>query len=187
MSWNVRRMRVVLTSLLALVLLAVAAPAEILDPMQDPDAMPKPAKAAPKKKASKTKAGKKAVAKKAAEKLEPEPSAASADDPSVVKFTRDIAPILVANCLGCHNPDRKRGEFDLSTFKKLIGGAKGGSEKVLVANNPEESILIQRVKGELEPKMPPGNANLRRRRSTSSKPGSRLGLCWTLVLTTALP
>ena len=29
---------------------------------------------------------------------------------SGVKFSRDIAPILVGNCIGCHNPERRRGK-----------------------------------------------------------------------------
>jgi mono/diheme cytochrome c family protein len=80
---------------------------------------------------------------------------AFAQDDAALKFSRDIAPVLLGNCLGCHNPQQKRGDLDLSTFKKLIEGPAGGP--IIVAGKPAESELILRVSGESTPKMPPGN------------------------------
>ena len=40
-------------------------------------------------------------------------------------FSQDIAPILVANCVGCHSGDGngiRRGKLDLSTFRKASNG-----------------------------------------------------------------
>jgi mono/diheme cytochrome c family protein len=71
-----------------------------------------------------------------------------------LKFSRDIAPIFVANCAGCHNPRQKRGKFDLSTFEKLMDGTP--DEKVIVPGKPEESHLVLRIKGLEKPKMPQG-------------------------------
>jgi hypothetical protein len=73
------------------------------------------------------------------------------------KFSTEIAPILVANCTGCHNPERKRGKFDLTTFEKLMAGSD--VEKVIVPGNPDESHLVLRLRGEETPKMPQGNNN----------------------------
>lgn len=72
-------------------------------------------------------------------------------------FSRDIAPVLVGNCLGCHGPSGKAvKKFDQSTFQKLLAG--GVSGKAIIPGNPEESELVLRVKGESEgAKMPPGN------------------------------
>jgi hypothetical protein len=77
-----------------------------------------------------------------------------------LKFSRDIAPILAANCTRCHNPNDKarRKNFDLSTFAGLRKGGDDGP--VIVPGKPEDSPLILRVKGELTPKMPPGQVNL---------------------------
>jgi mono/diheme cytochrome c family protein len=75
-----------------------------------------------------------------------------------LKFSKDIAPILVANCIGCHNPQQKRGRFDLTTFEKLQKGS--AKQKVIVPGKPDESPLILRIKGEENPKMPPGQRNL---------------------------
>ena len=77
---------------------------------------------------------------------------------SGLKFSRDIAPILVGNCIGCHNPERKRGKFDLTTFEKLMGGSD--VEKVIEPGKPDESHLVLRLRGEETPKMPQGNNNI---------------------------
>ncbi len=37
-----------------------------------------------------------------------------ADVPDVLDFPRDIQPILDRHCVGCHNPDRRDGEVDLT-------------------------------------------------------------------------
>ncbi|HEV3120963.1 MAG TPA: c-type cytochrome domain-containing protein, partial [Isosphaeraceae bacterium] len=38
-------------------------------------------------------------------------------------FSKEIAPIFVGNCFDCHNPEKRRGKFDLTTFQKLMAGA----------------------------------------------------------------
>jgi mono/diheme cytochrome c family protein len=80
---------------------------------------------------------------------------ADADDKKV-KFVRDVAPVFVGNCIGCHGPEQQKKKFDLSTFNKLMAG--GASGKVITPKDPDESLLIQHVKGENGlRKMPPGN------------------------------
>ena len=81
----------------------------------------------------------------------------AAEDDTGVQFSRDIAPILVGNCIQCHNPERRRGKFDLTTFEKLMAGSD--VEKVIVPGKPDESHLVLRLRGEETPKMPQGNAN----------------------------
>lgn len=77
-------------------------------------------------------------------------------DQGGLKFSTDIAPLLVANCVRCHNERgaTKNGKLDLSTFDKLKkGGASGPS---FVAGMPEESHLYLRLTGDETPKMPRG-------------------------------
>ncbi len=75
-------------------------------------------------------------------------SARAAD---AVSFTRDIAPILRANCVSCHRADRAKGKLDVSTYDMLMkGGSEGAS---VVAGKPGESLLIKLVTGP-EPEMP---------------------------------
>jgi hypothetical protein len=84
-------------------------------------------------------------------------AAGKADAPGGLAFSRDIAPILVANCLGCHGAQNPRKKLEMTSFVKLTTGSENGP--VLVAGKPEESELLRRIKGESErgQKMPPGN------------------------------
>lgn len=149
---RVSRLTVVGLSLIALLTVAVAT--------RDTSARQEPTKgsAAKKKTRGKKKAtpAKPAASTAPAEASKPAPSAATADDSSL-KFTRDIAPVLVANCMTCHNAEKHRGDFDMSSFDKLIKGSKAG--KVLIPGKPDESPLVLHIKGEEPPKMPPGNNN----------------------------
>ena len=87
----------------------------------------------------------------AAEKNDSPPAGKS---DGTIKFSRDIAPILVSNCGGCHNPKAtgKAKKLDLSTFDSLMKGT--ADHPVIVAGKPEESHLVLRVKGEETPRMP---------------------------------
>ncbi len=75
-----------------------------------------------------------------------------------LSFKRDIAPILVANCAGCHTgtgPGVARGKLDMTTFDKLMAGGKRGKD--IAPGDPDSSRLVQMIKGEETPKMPPPN------------------------------
>ncbi len=94
----------------------------------------------------------------------PKPAAeekpATAVSESGLKFSSDIAPILVANCAGCHiRKTKKGGNLDMTSFKKLMDGVPN-KEKVIEAGKPGDSHLVLHVKGEEDPKMPPGQVNL---------------------------
>lgn len=69
-----------------------------------------------------------------------------------VDFARDVHPILVARCSGCHNGDRGQGGLSVNTRAELLkGGASGPS---IAAGDSAGSLLIQRVTGKLLPRMP---------------------------------
>ncbi|AMV40114.1 c-type cytochrome domain-containing protein [Planctomyces sp. SH-PL62] len=74
-------------------------------------------------------------------------------------FARDVAPVLVAaGCIDCHSPGRPgfaRGKLDMGSFEKFMKG--GGSGPAAAAGKPDESHLILRVRGDEEPRMPPGD------------------------------
>jgi hypothetical protein len=85
---------------------------------------------------------------------------AAGTSPVGISFQRDVAPILVANCVGCHSqgrPGLARGKLELTSFAKLMQGTP--KEKVIVPGNPDESHLILRVRGDEEPRMPQGGNN----------------------------
>jgi mono/diheme cytochrome c family protein len=73
-----------------------------------------------------------------------------------LSFKRDIAPILQANCVGCHSGNGqglRNGKLDMTTFEKLMAGGKRGQD--IVGGDPEGSMLVKMIKGEETPKMPP--------------------------------
>lgn len=74
------------------------------------------------------------------------------------KFSRDVAPILVGNCVECHTGDGaglRKGKLDLSSFEKLMAGTP--AHKAVVPGKPLESHLYLRVHGDETPRMPQGN------------------------------
>ena len=42
-----------------------------------------------------------------------------------ISFIRDVAPILVENCIACHNPRKSESKYVMTTFAQL---AKGGQQ-----------------------------------------------------------
>lgn len=72
-----------------------------------------------------------------------------------IDFERDVAPILAARCLECHNGRDLRGGLDLTTAEGLIKGGDSGpavDRQSTATNRAESSHLMQRVKaGEMPP------------------------------------
>jgi cytochrome c553 len=98
--------------------------------------------------------------KTASKKADSKAKGAGAADSGQLKFSQDIAPILVANCTRCHSGDGaglRRGKLNLTTFESLQTGTP--DHKVIVPGKPEESHLVLRINGEEDPKMPQGANN----------------------------
>ena len=76
-----------------------------------------------------------------------------------VSFSRDIAPILVANCNGCHyNATRVSGGLQFNMFSQIIKG--GSSGEIVLPGKPDESLIIRKLKGTEGARMPMGRAPL---------------------------
>jgi hypothetical protein len=71
-------------------------------------------------------------------------------------FEKDIAPILVKNCLGCHD-DTASGGLKFDTFAALAAGCGG---KLVVPGNPDASLLTRRLIAPGEARMPKGEKAL---------------------------
>jgi WD40 repeat protein len=67
-------------------------------------------------------------------------------------FSKDIAPIFAANCIGCHAANVKMGSLDLDTMEGIRAGGNHGT--VLVPGKAEESRLYLMVAGKASPAMP---------------------------------
>ncbi len=98
-----------------------------------------------------------AMAKDAATK-DAAKAAAPAPADGTLSFKQDIAPILVANCVGCHTGNGRGlrvGKLDMSSFDKLMAGGKRGVD--IIGGDAEGSMLVKMIKGEEKPKMPLNN------------------------------
>ncbi|MEX2026725.1 MAG: DUF1549 domain-containing protein, partial [Pirellulaceae bacterium] len=68
-------------------------------------------------------------------------------------FDREVAPILAARCLDCHNGADKKGGLDLGRIEAATAGGDSGA--AFVAGKPDESFLWQRIDAEeMPPKKP---------------------------------
>jgi mono/diheme cytochrome c family protein len=72
----------------------------------------------------------------------------SAADPS---YFRDIRPVLQRQCQGCHQPNLKSSDLDLTTYDGLTKGGKHG---------PGLTVIVKYLTGEMKPQMPMGQPPL---------------------------
>ena len=79
---------------------------------------------------------------------------------TAVSFARDVAPLFVANCGGCHlGTDRPRGGLNLTTFANAVRGGDGGP--AFNSGRAEMSLLVRKVKGTADgQRMPVGRPPL---------------------------
>ena len=77
-----------------------------------------------------------------------------------VSFRRDVAPILLKQCQGCHGPEKSKGKFRLDSFERLT---KAGESKAapVVAGKAEGSEIFRLIAtGDEEDRMPKKGAAL---------------------------
>jgi cytochrome c553 len=75
------------------------------------------------------------------------PAARPAGTPSVADqadfFEKAVRPVLVANCINCHGPDKQKGKLRLDSRTALVAG--GASGPAVVPGKPAESLLLKAV------------------------------------------
>lgn len=71
---------------------------------------------------------------------------ASAPAGQRVDFVRDVQPIFAQHCYECHDAGLRRGGLRLDLRDHALRG--GDREKTIVPGKPEESLLIQTVRGD---------------------------------------
>ena len=85
------------------------------------------------------------------------PALARAADEKVT-YQDHALPLFRNNCLGCHNPDKKKAGLDLSSFTATLAGSNNG--QVIAPGDPEGSLLYRLVMHTEEPFMPPNRPKL---------------------------
>src|SRR5207249_985750 len=74
-----------------------------------------------------------------------------AGDAQPAAFDKSVAPILIRNCLACHNAGDPKANLDLTRRETLLRGGESGP--AVVPGKAGESRLVQRVaKGSMPPK-----------------------------------
>ena len=66
-------------------------------------------------------------------------------------YFHDIRPILQRQCQGCHQPNLKSSNLDLTTYEGLTAGGKRG---------PAQGLIVKYLTGETKPQMPLGQPPL---------------------------
>jgi hypothetical protein len=79
---------------------------------------------------------------------------------ATVKLTYDdhVRPVLENKCFSCHNPDKKKGGLDMTSYAALVAGGGGGA--VVDPGNPGGSRLWTCSTQKEEPFMPPEGSPL---------------------------
>jgi len=86
----------------------------------------------------------------------PAPAPAPGADglPEPVSFRKEVAPILVAKCAGCHNDKEAKHGLNLATFALLRKGGKDDGAAILEPGQPDASGLIESIRPDAPVRMP---------------------------------
>lgn len=79
----------------------------------------------------------------------PPPDDGGGNGGPTVSFALDIQPVLTQDCTICHGG---AGGLSVDTYAGLMAG--GNSGPVVVAGDPDQSLIIQRLEGTVTPTMP---------------------------------
>lgn len=74
-------------------------------------------------------------------------------------FNVFVEPVLNDKCTGCHNPNKLKGELDLTSFSKMVEGGESGP--IWNLNAPDSSRILKKIRLPLEHEdhMPPEGKN----------------------------
>src|SRR3954466_10423731 len=61
--------------------------------------------------------------------------------PEKVSYYKQIRPIFQANCQGCHQPAKARGDYVMTTYAKLLAGGES-DQPAVVPQHPDQSNLV---------------------------------------------
>jgi len=73
-------------------------------------------------------------------------------------FEDHVRPVFREACWSCHNPDKRSGGLDLTSWGQALAG--GSSGEVIAAGDPAASLLYMLVSHQSDPKMPPESDRL---------------------------
>src|SRR5437588_5149732 len=74
--------------------------------------------------------------------------------PATVSFMKDVAPVLVQNCIACHNARKAESKYNMTTFAQLAKGGQTGEDITLEPGDPDASHLVELIRLDGQPRMP---------------------------------
>src|SRR5438105_9803978 len=77
---------------------------------------------------------------------------------AAIDYNRQVHPILAAKCLACHSQEKRSGGLSLGTYADVLEGGRSGA--AIKPGNTTGSLLVQRITGQTQPRMPLGTAPL---------------------------
>ncbi len=77
---------------------------------------------------------------------------ARAADSDKISFGKHIRPILEQHCSQCHEPDNKHSGFVVTNYREFKRG--GDSGRAIEPGEPENSLLMDKILGKNQPRMP---------------------------------
>ena len=69
-------------------------------------------------------------------------------------YDHDVHVILADHCLGCHSQEKRSGGLSLAAYDDIINGGRSGA--AVKPGRSADSLIMQRITGKLEPRMPFG-------------------------------
>jgi hypothetical protein len=72
--------------------------------------------------------------------------------PAIIDYDRQIHPLLAAKCFSCHSQEKRSGGLSLFTYEDVLNGGRNGG--TVRPGNSADSMLLKRVSGEVQPRMP---------------------------------
>jgi len=85
---------------------------------------------------------------------DPKPADAAPAPAGEVSFIKDIAPVLVQNCIACHNAKKSESKYIMTTFAQLAKGGAQGEGITLEPGDPDASRFVELLRPDGEPRMP---------------------------------
>lgn len=82
-------------------------------------------------------------------------AAVAADADAAVTYARDIKPLLERSCAGCHDGEKPRAGFVVTSREALLNGG-GSGDPAVAPGYAEDRLLVDYVTGKIEDlEMPP--------------------------------
>lgn len=78
--------------------------------------------------------------------------------PAMVDYDRQVHPILAARCFSCHSQEKRSGGLSLGAYSDALAGGRSGA--AVKPGDSTVSLMIRRITGQTQPRMPLGGEQL---------------------------